>query len=800
MLTILILIIIIALLLAGGVYGWWWLFKSALPLKTGTLSFTELDAPVTIGFDSHGVPNITAASMHDGAFTMGFLHGQDRLWQLELARRVAGGRLSEFAGTATVEADRFLRRVGLRRLAEEEWTSTNGDAKVMLEAYAAGVNAARRTARRLPLEFRLLRGLEPEPWTPVDSLAIVKLLGLSLSLNWDVEKQRLDVLQLLGPEKAAELDVLYPEANPTILQDTVRHLSGAKLKNARNLFQEADRWLNFGKGGSNSWVLAGGRTESGSPLLCNDPHLLPSVPSQWYGAHIQVEKDFESTGVTFPGMPFTLIGHNRNCAWGYTNSFADAQDLVVEEFDGPGYRRYRTEKGARPSKIIREIIRVRDSSDVVEDVIVTRHGPVVERIDASDRGSWKGLALQWTANPPGRNAEAMLRTQRAKDWESFRQAHAFLDAPSQNVVYADTEGHIGYFTCGRIPVRKRRPSGLPVPGWTGDALWERFLSDAEVPQLFDPPEECIITANNQIVGDGFPKYIGNDYMNGYRAKRIASLLDRRYLTAQDMKELQLDIISLPAQESIRLLRGLTCSGNAETVRQKLIAWDGAMDPGKEEPALFECFLRRLHEHALVPFCGDAWTAVAGFSLTHPVFGYPGNTIGRFTPYLLSLWASDDTKLFQGVTSWSQVVEHALGDAATDHQSLAKRVHSKKWGRIHHLTLLHPFGERWFLRLIFNVGPVPMPGSTDTVAASAFNPREPFATTMWAPSWRQILDPGNWDLSSGIHYPGQSGQPGSRHYRDLMKRWLRNEQLPLPWTTTNVQAAIKSTLILTPDTV
>ncbi|HXM71223.1 MAG TPA: penicillin acylase family protein, partial [Thermoanaerobaculia bacterium] len=353
-------------------------------------------------------------------------------------------------------------------------------ARRMLKAYAAGVNAIALSGRALPLEYRLL-GVTPEPWEPMHSLAALKLLALGLSMNWDTEVQRLELLRAIGPEHAARLDIVYPDANPTILAGTVRAAGGSDARTQLlTMFREAARWIPTAGGMSNSWVVSGERTASGRPILCNDPHLVPGMPSIWYAAHVRAGEDFESTGVTMPGMPFVIIGHNKRVAWGFTNSFADCQDLVIEEFDSPAADRFRTERGFEPARRLREIIHVKGSSDVLEEVVVTRHGPVVERIEDPDRAIWRGLALQWTALQPGGAAEGLLRLQRAGDWTSFKDAFAPFDAPSQNVVYADVDGHIGYLLSGRIPVRKARPSGLPMQGWTGDAVWTRYLTPDEV--------------------------------------------------------------------------------------------------------------------------------------------------------------------------------------------------------------------------------------------------------------------------------------------------------------------------------
>jgi penicillin G amidase len=772
---------------------------SSLPRVKGRLDAPGISSPVTVARDRFGVPHIDAARMEDAAYAMGLVHAQDRLWQLDFNRRVALGRMSELVGAEGIGVDRLVRRVGLHRVAEEEEHTLGAQERRMLDAYAAGVNSVIASDRPLPLEFRLLR-TRPQPWEPLHSIACAKVLALGLSLNWDNERQRVRLLRELGPEVAARLEFVYPDANPTILANTARHVSGARDEETEEMFREASRWLPSRGGASNSWVVAGSRTVSGRPLLCNDPHLTPSVPSIWYAAHIRAGSDFESAGVTMPGLPFVLIGHNRRIAWGFTNSFADCQDLVIEEFDSAAALRYRTERGFEPARLVREIIRVKDASDEIEEVVITRHGPIVERIDDPAHSHWRGLALQWTALAPGTSMAALLALQRAEDWQAFRSALNALDAPSQNAVYADDDGHIGYFLAGRIPRRRRRASGVPVCGWAGGARWDRFLSEHEVPQQLDPPEALIVTANNRIVGDDFPFYIGSDYMNGYRALRIRELLaERSALDSATMQRVQMDVLSPPAREVAHLLEATTCTAPAaEKARQLLAAWDGEMSPDRIEPTIYESFMRRLAEHALRPLAGDLWGVASGDHLKHEVFGYPGNLAGRATPWLIERWETDDPALLEEDTSWDDLVQRALLDALGDLRAAYGSRRRWRWGRVHALPLVHPFSRRRPLGLLFNAGTVRVGGSLDTIMATSYVPDTTFATQLFAPSWRQVMDVGNWDECSGVHYPGQSGQPGSKHRRDLTRRWRENRQYPIFWSQEAVSRNAKRRLTLFPS--
>lgn len=801
------LVAIVALLVATILALHHLLLRRPLPRVRGRVVVDAIRHPVSIVRDRFGVPHIHAECMEDAAFAMGFVHAQDRGWQLEITRRAAAGRLSEFAGPQALEADRFLRRLGLMRASVEEERLLTGEARRMLDAYAAGVNAVLCGGQPRPLEMLLLH-LDFEPWRPAHSLACARLVSFALACDWEQTMQRTRLLSALGPARAALVDVAYPDSNPTICADTVRPLAAAVPASGSvalprqvadrlaEAYRAAARWLpTLAGGASNSWVVSGSVTATGRPMLCNDPHLAASVPSPWYEAHVRAGGDFESAGVGLCGLPFTVIGHNRRIAWGFTNSFADVQDVVVEELDADG-RRYRTETGMQECVVHREAIRVRGRPEVVEEVLETRHGPVLEVIDG-EGGRRYALALQWSHLRPGRTAEGLLALQRASDWRSFRSAIDLLDVAPQNVVYADVDGHIGYALSGRIPVRRGAPSRFPLRGWTGEAEIVRYLEGDEKPQLFDPADGVIVTANNRVVGDGFPHHIAFDYANGYRAARIEQLLrGREAIDAAFMAALQLDVVSLPAREVTELLRDVRCEGLAEEARQALCAWDGALRLDAAEPCVYEAFLRHLAEEVLRPLCGDAWRLAAG-EMDHPVLGFAGSLVGRLTPWLLEHWRTRDRRVLVTDDSWNVIAARALVAAVEELRRTTGRPSRWRWGRLHALPLEHALGRSRWLRWLLDAGRVEVGGDTDTVHQTAFIPSRPYETRAWAPTWRQILDVGNWDACTGIHLPGQSGHPGSRHFRDLVERWRQNRQHPMAWSPDAVAAIAEARLDLLP---
>jgi penicillin amidase len=785
------------------------LFRAPLPRTRGVMTVDGLDGEVTIRRDRWGVPHISARSLGDAAFALGLAHAQDRGWQLDFQRRVASGRISEIAGADGLEADRLLRRLGFLRVAAAEEAALAGEERVLLEAYSAGVNAVMTTGvQGKPLELRLLRR-RFEPWRPAHSLATLKVVSLGLATDMDFELQRLRLAQAVGPELAAQLEPAYPAANPTILPDTLvagadTGVNGAAappgvpaetVDGLRASLAATARWLPSAGSpiASNNWVVAGVHTATGRPMLCNDPHLPPSVPSIWYEAHVHVEGDLQVAGVGFVGVPFVVIGHTDRVGWGFTNSFADVQDLVVEEMVDE--TRYRTESGLADAEVVAEPIDVRGEASVVERVLVTRHGPVVSTFAGAD-GAQRCLALQWGALQPGRPATGLLGLARARSADDLRIALWHLDAP-QNCVWADVDGHVGYVCAGRIPVRPGPASRLPLAGWEADRRFVRWLTPEELPQLRDPEQGFIVTANNRVCGPGFPHHIGFDTMNGYRARRIERLLaHREAVDAARMAAVQLDVVCIPAREVAALLAAVACGDDeAEHARQALCGWDGVMAPDRAEPLVYETFAVELQREVLEPLCGEAWRLAAG-EMAHPVFGTAGNITGRMLPELLRRWREGDEALLGGRT-WTDVAAAALTAAVVRLRREAGPPSSWRWGRVHAVALDHALGLKAPLTWLLNLPALPIGGNTDTVLQTAWAPGRPFRTRGWAPSWRQILDVGNWDACTGVHLPGQSGHPASRHHRDLVEPWLLNQQHRLAWSDDAVDAVTEATLVLRP---
>ncbi|HEV3232185.1 MAG TPA: penicillin acylase family protein, partial [Candidatus Dormibacteraeota bacterium] len=530
-----------ALVAAAGV-AYWAIFRRPLPRVSGRLAVEGPRAEVEVVRDAAGVAHVVAASEPDAAFGVGFLHGQERLWQMELMRRIAAGRLSELVGERGLPVDRLMRRLGLHRVSEAEWHVTHaaGDLRGLLLAYAAGVNAAAQD-RPPPAELAILRH-RPAPWTPEDSLAVGRLLGLSQARSWEAQLVRARLLKAAGAEVAAEVDATLAGAagrggSPLAADGVEAALAGlvADLAAADEIMP-----LSAWTAASNSWAVAGARTASGRPLLANDPHSALTMPSLWYQVHL-AHPDGELSGMSVCGLPFVLLGHNRDIAWGLTNSCLSIQDLYVERFNPHNPLQFDDAGTWQDAVRFREVIRVRGGRAVTEDVLVTRRGPIVS---PAVPGRQPPLSLRWVALDSEVDSLGwLMRLNRATGWPAFRAAVASCPSPALALTYADTAGNVGWRVSGFIPRRRPGRGWLPSAGWEPGGEWEGFLSMDEVPEAFNPPGGLVIRANQPIPG-GLP----GEPLPADRAERIAELLaERRDLTVEDMVAMQADVVSGPAR-------------------------------------------------------------------------------------------------------------------------------------------------------------------------------------------------------------------------------------------------------------
>jgi len=754
------------------------------PRRRGRVRLLGLVRPVEVLRDRWGVPHIYAQSLWDLFFAWGYVQAQDRLWQMDFNRRLATGTLAEVLGEQALPFDRLVRRVGPHRAAAREWEALRGEERQMLEAYAAGVNAY-LTSGPPPLECLILR-YRPRPWSPSDSLAFARFMAWTLSGNWDQEIVRLWTIERFGVELMAELEPTYPPGKPVVVPP------GAS-SGGRGPQLEADYRLATALPMSNNWVVDGHKSVTGRPLLANDPHLPLTMPSIWHEVHLEAP-ELRAAGVALPGLPAIIIGHNQRIAWGVTAAMADQDDLYLEEVDPQNPARYRFGEGWEEGQLVREEIRVRGRQEpVVEEVLVTRHGPIITPCIA---GEERPLALRSVCLEDVPFGQGMLALMRAQSWEEFREALARWPAPALNFVYADVYGNIGYQMAGLIPKRGKGHGVVPAPGWTGEHEWQGFVPFHELPSAFNPPTHWIASANNQVAADDYPHFLAANYADSPRIERIVQMLtEKDKLSVADFQRMQNDLLSLPGQELARRILALRPSDPwCRRAQSFLKAWDGTLAPDSVAAAIVEACFVHLVRKALEEKIG-AWADFFLGKPVHPLREGPMFFMGAASWLLRKM--EERPQWFAG-RSWEQALEEALGEAIGElRRRLGEDMSRWQWGRLHRQALRHPLGQVRALSPVFDRGPFPVGGDINTVAQSAFVPYRGYEATSFAVSWRMIVDLSDFNRSLGVHPGGQWGQPGSRHYADLALLWLRGDYHPLLWDRREVERHLESRLVLDP---
>ncbi len=750
------------------------------PRTAGELRVPGPSAEITIARDRWGIPHVRAITDADAWFGLGFCHGQDRGFQLELLARAGRGRLAELLGAGALPLDRLSRTLGFHRQAVAQLPVLDSDIRGALDAYVAGVNAAIGAGPR-PHELVLLRS-HPSPWTPHDVLAFLGLQSLALAGNWDTELGRLSVLLADGPGGMQAVAPAYDPDLPTVIP--VGGVAGPPLDRlAADL--AALRDVVGGAGASNAWAIDGSRTASGAPILANDPHLGPSIPAPWYLAHLRTP-EWEVAGASFVGGPAFPTGHNGNAAWGITAGCTDSADLFWEGLDidagtarGPA--------GPEPLKRIEERIAVRGSAEHVETVLVTRRGPVVTSLLDTDRA----LSLRATWLEPTR-VRGFLDIHRARDFATFRSAFADWPGPALNVVYADVAGHIGWQLVGTLPSRREGHGTLPRPAWDAAAGWEEdHLPFDALPSVLDPGPGYVVSANNAPRTDSADgPFLGVDWLDGWRAARIGDVLpERRDWDVATTMSLQADLEALPW----RALRPFVVESAAETSDARLAVallrdWDGVVGPGSAAAAVYELFVSELAAIVARELAPNGWRSALGGGVGAAM---PRTSLGAVT---LSRVVS---RLRDGADA-TAAVERALSSAIDTLREVAGADPSRwAWGDVRPLRLLHPLGVQRPLDRMLNVGPVPLGGDANTVSQAGVRPLAPLANPAAIPNHRTVIDLGDLERSRFVLAGGQSGNPLSPHYDDLFALWRRGEGVPIAWSAAAVSAAAVDVLVLKP---
>lgn len=805
--------------------------RRPFPDVSGTVALAGVRTDVDVVRDKNGIVQIYADSSEDLFFAQGYVHAQDRFFEMDFRRHVTSGRLAELVGTAAIDTDKYTRTLGWRRVAEEEVRELDSRTRAFLQAYADGVNAyiGGKSASSLSLEYAVLAvsgpAYTPEPWEIADSVAWVKAMAWDLRSNMDDELERSLASAELTKSQIAEL---FPGFDRTPIVESSGRLESddglnassvaesgsapasrvrqalATLETVKDAAQALPALLGTGEGiGSNSWVVSGDLTASGQPLLANDPHLGQSIPGVWHqaGLHCREKSSrcpFDVTGFTFSGIPGVVIGHNDKVAWGVTTMYADVTDLYLERIEGDTYL---YEGEYLPLKEREETIEVAGAEPVTITVRSTRHGPLLSDLDddaaqagatlaeGSDRHRPFGVSLKWTALEPQQTIRAVFLLAQAEDWKDMKRAAEAFTVPSQNFVYADVEGNIGYIAPGRIPQRKKGDGTWPVPGWDRDYEWGPMIPFDELPKVFNPPEGYIVTANQPVIGEEYPHLIGHAGAYGFRSDRIHELLEGRDdLTVADMTAIQTDALNVFARELVPRLVDFRLGSSYYMDGLRLLEeWDFQQTTDSAATAYFNEFWRQLLEKTFsdelgsTPPGGDRWMQV-----------------------VLNIWEDADSHWWDDKSTplvretRDQIVVSALRDSRDELTRRQSRIASRwKWGDQHELLLRNAtLGSSGVgvIEALFNRGPEPVAGGTAIVNANGWDAAEGFGVVT-VPSMRMVVDLANFDRSRWIQLTGNSGHAFHRNYTDQFELWLEGKTLSWPFSRRAVDDSQENRMVL-----
>lgn len=778
-------LLLLLVVLAGA--GLWWL-RTGVPAESSTVALDGLSGPVRVYRDGHGVPTIFAQSDGDAYFALGWLHARDRLWQMEMQRRIGAGRLSELIGGAGLRFDKLMRTLGIYRLAEADVAAQSPETRAALDRYAAGVNAwIDGHPGALPPEFTLL-WTRPEPWRPADSLVWSKLMALQLSANYRDEILRAQVIARLGPDRAR---TLLPDL------ETLPPATLSALDQAAPMLTALAQALPPPLGprtASNEWVVGPSRTDTGAPILANDPHLGLSAPILWYLARIETPA-LSVAGATVPGVPLTILGQNRRIAWGFTTTGADVEDLFLETVDPADPNRYRTPDGSAAFETRSETIAISGGDPVTLTIRSTRHGPVLSDLDpgmAELAGKDKVAALAFTALTPGdTTADALYRLNRSGSWQEFLAAMRYFRTPIQNVVYADADGDIGFLVPGAIPIRRSGNGKLPADGASGDQDWTGMIPFEALPRALNPPGGAIANANNAPVGPGFPYYIGDGYDVPFRARRIVEMLDADGPnTVARSQAMQADTLTTEARDLLPLMTAIEPADDRMAKALALLrGWDLRMDRDRPEPLVYMEWLRRFAHAVFDPPLGP---------LAEDYFGLRPTVLATILTRDPS-WCGD-AAASAPPTDCKALLRRTLGEAL---DALAQRhgtdMAAWRWGAEHIAPL-----EAQVLSRVPLVGSLisvatPTDGGPYTLnrgATTIDDPETPYADTHGA-GYRAVYDLADRGRSRFMIATGQSGNPLSPHWGDLVADWRDGRYLTLHGGEADLAAAGQSLTTLQP---
>ena len=759
------------------------------PITSGILEVPGVHRTVLIHRDEYGIPHIEAEGDDDAWYGVGFCQGQDRAFSLELLLRLARGTLSELVGAEGLPLDRLSRRIGFARSGRAQLDAIDAEGRRIIDAFSRGVtDGAQIGRRRVAHEFALLRS-RPTPYSAADVMAAAKLQFFVMASNWDIELARFHILNEDGPDAVAAVDPLYPEWQ-AVSRPPGSPAGPAADRLSQDLGLLADA-VGTG-GGSNNWAVAASRTATGRPILACDPHLPPLLPSHWYLAHVTIP-EWAVAGATLVGLPAFPAGHNGVAAWGPTLGLADTTDLFTEAIGRDGTS-VRQGEGYVQCEVVREVIRCRKRKPTMEEVLITPRGPIVGPALGEEAAAISLRAL-WLDPLPIRG---LLTAHRARSFEEFRREFEQWPSVSLNMVYADTSGHIGWQLVGQVPKRRKGSGTIPLAGSEPGVGWEETpVAFDEMPYVMDPPQGFLATANNKPTPDGEGPFLGHDWIDGYRHARILQVLESRQdWDLPGTQALQMDTVSVPWAE----LRDIVLSApvRSDAARQAidvLAGWDGGVGVDSAEASVFELFVAEMCRRVAVAGAPRSWRWALGRS-SSPVLPYTLLTARRVGQLVRLMRDRPESR---SRFDWDQAIDGALALAIESLQQEHGDNSQWAWGDVRPLTLRHPLGERAVLARVFNLGPFPWGGDANTVSQAASSPVAPTGNPLVVASLRMAVDVGNWDDARFSLPGGQSGNPLSPHYADLLDAWRRGEGVPIAWSPEAVTTATRTTLRLEPAT-
>ncbi|MDP1546911.1 MAG: penicillin acylase family protein [Anaerolineales bacterium] len=844
--------IVLLLVAAAGAFYY---FKYHLPNKVAQESFPVIDGEIQVeGLngrvdvyrDNMGIPHIYAATSHDLFFAQGYVHAQDRFWQMDSWRHIGSGELSKMFGASQLPTDKFLRTLGWRVTAEAEWEALSPASRAILQSYADGVNAYLKdhADTALSLEYAVLGMLSPEyeieAWTPIHTLTWGKAMAWDLRGNMGSEIERAVLLKTFTPEQVKQLFPGYPEDHPFIVNEIPTEAQTSNTSpdfgystfdftqlpldsvayNASLLDPVLGPW-SLGIG-SNSWAVSGELTDTGMPYLANDPHLGIQMPSIWYqmGLHCVEKSDdclFNVAGFTFAGVPGVVIGHNDRIAWGFTNTGPDVMDLYIEKVNPENPNQYE-ENGQWVDFILREeTLEVVGGEPIQHTVRYTNHGPVIsddyspvmdqgepddrefepfkERAGIALPGQYV-ISLAWTALTPSTPFEAIWGFNKAQNWDEFREASRGFHVPAQNLLYADVDGNIGYQMPGDIPIRRNGDGTLPVPGWTGEYDWVGFVPFEELPYSFNPAEGYIVTANNQVHPNDYPYLVTYDWDYGFRAQRIVDMIENASgkIDIPYIQQMHGDTLDANAETLVPLLLKLDpkfTKPNEAVAFETLRNWDYQSRVNSTSAAVFNAFWRHLLQNTFddelpkryLVDGGSRWNDVVRTLVQNPNDPFWDD---KSTPEVTETMTDMMTKSFsEGVAELEKI--------------FGKDVAAWNWGEMHAATFRNgTLGESgvFLIEDLFNRGPFPTGGGDAIVNATGWSVKDGYATD-WLPSMRMIVDFSNLDNSVTVHTTGQSGHAYHPHYADMAPLWANVEYYPMWWEQDSIIEDAEGHLVLNP---